>query len=96
MLRGMARPPTKASNTEIKAAPAVLEVFNTAELRLSIFSLLPAQDLLLAQQVCRSWYLHVALEQDLQQRMFFQPGPGQLVLAASDGKPRFRTTRLEL
>lgn len=95
MLRGMPRPSLKAANAEIKAASAVLKVFNTAELRLSIFSLLPAQGLLVAQRVCRSWYLHVALEHDLQQRLFFEAGPGELVSPANDGKPVVHITRAE-
>ncbi|KAK4889199.1 hypothetical protein LTR27_011957 [Elasticomyces elasticus] len=64
---------TARLNTQTTAV--MLEVLKLPELRLNIFSLLPAWDLLKAQQVCRSWYHTIALERMLQQRLFLAAGP---------------------
>ena len=64
---------------------AMLNTFNVAELRMAIFSLLPAMDLLRAEQVCRSWYHTITTEHELQQRLFLAPGPGKLVFPAKKG-----------
>lgn len=53
--------------------------FNIPELRMAVFSELPAIDLLRTQRVCRSWYLTSALETNLQQRLFLSHGPGELL-----------------
>jgi hypothetical protein len=63
-----------------------MKTFNTSELRLSIFGLLSAKDLLVVQCVCRCWYRTVALEKMLQQRLFLAPGPGKLVMSVHDDK----------
>ena len=63
-----------------------MRVFNTAEIRMAVLSLLPANDLLAAQGVCRLWYRHIALEDTLQQRLFFKAGPGELVITADYGR----------
>jgi hypothetical protein len=62
--------------------PVSQRVFNIPELRMAVFSKLPAIDLLRTQRVCRSWYLTSALELKLQQRLFLSPGPGELVKAS--------------
>lgn len=85
ILRHMPCPPTKPAKTTFHASSAVMKVFNTPELRLEVFSMLPTRELLIAQRVCRSWYLHVALKSDLRQRLFFEPGPGRLIFMADDG-----------
>lgn len=79
LLRAMPEPGTAVHT------PAVAKLLNTFELRLAIFSELPALDLLRTQWVCRAGYLTIALETKLQQRLFLTPGPGELVLPASTG-----------
>ncbi|KAK3111476.1 hypothetical protein LTR53_013242 [Teratosphaeriaceae sp. CCFEE 6253] len=63
----------------------IAKTFNLPELRMAMFSLLSARDLLRVIQVCRSWYRTVALERKLQQRLFLTAGPGELVMAARQG-----------
>lgn len=92
ILRHMPSPPTKLAKATINASSAGMNVFNTPELRLEVFAMLPARELLIAQRVCRSWYLHVALESDLQQRLFFEPGPGRLIFTADDGRSLLNST----
>jgi len=70
---------------DTQTTAVMLEVLKLPELRLHIFSLLPARDLLKAQQVCRSWYHTIALERTLQQRLFLAAGPSELVYPALDG-----------
>lgn len=67
---------------------ATLKVFNTAEIRMAVFSYLPAAVLLHSQRVCRSWYRTIALEKILQQRLFMEYGPGKLIQAAYKGWPK--------
>ena len=62
-----------------------ITVLNVPELRMAVFSLLSAPTLLKVQQICRSWYLTIALESTLQQRLFFGAGPGELILPAMKG-----------
>ena len=82
VLRALHDPGTKQ---KLPDASSVLQrAFNIPELRLAIFSQLPASDLLRTQQDCRSWYLTCALELKLQQRLFLSPGPGELI------KPSFK------
>ena len=85
VLRGMSGVLTTTVTTHANATKLIAKTFNTAELRMAIFSLLPAKDLMKTQQVCRSWYRTVALEEKLQQRLFLAPGPGDLVFAAYKG-----------
>lgn len=66
-------------------SPEAHEAFHIPELRLAIFSELPAIELLNTERVCRSWYLTSAKEKQLQGRMFFAAGPGELVLPARNG-----------
>lgn len=76
-----------------KASSVVHQTSNISELRLSVFSLLSARDLLRVQRACRSWYMTIATEKKLQQRMFFTAGPGELIMPARKGSPsiiRFR------
>jgi hypothetical protein len=62
------------------------EVFNIPELRLAIFSELSAIELVNMQRICRSWYLTLAKEEKLQQRIFLAAGPGELVRPARKGQ----------
>lgn len=64
----------------------VMKTFNVPELRLAVFSMLSARDLLRVQRVCRSWYHTIAKERKLQQRLFFAPGPSELVFPARKGQ----------
>jgi hypothetical protein len=73
-------PGTQTEQSEISSAGQ--RVFNIPELRMAVFSELPAIDLLRTQRVCRSWYLTSTLELKLQQRLFLSPGPGELVKAS--------------
>lgn len=66
-------------------SPIAQRAFNIPELRLAILSNLPAIELLKTQRVCRSWYLTSALDLQLQQRLFFAPGPGNLVVPSYKG-----------
>jgi hypothetical protein len=61
------------------------EALNIPEMRLAIFSELPAIELVKIQRVCRSWYPTSVNEKKLQQRMFLSAGPGELFLPASKG-----------
>lgn len=88
-LRTMPDPVTQQKRKDVSAVAQ--QTFNIPELRLAIFSLLPARDLLRVQRVCRSWYLTIASERKLQQRMFFTAGPGELIIPARKG--RSTTTR---
>ena len=81
LLRTMPDPGTKQKRT--KASSIAQRAFNIPELRLAILSNLPAIELLVTQRVCRSWYLTSALDLQLQQRLFFAPGPGKLVSLSS-------------
>ena len=65
---------------------AAERTFAITELLLVVLCLLSARDLLRAQRVCRSWYLTIALEHKLQQRLFFAHGPGELIMPASTGE----------
>lgn len=80
LLRTMPDPSSKSSTSNL--TPATHRAFNISELRLAIFSEVPAIDLLRTQRVCRSWYLTSALELKLQQRPLLSPGPGALVKAS--------------
>lgn len=62
-----------------KLSSVAQQAFNIPELRMAVFSELPAIDLLRTQRVCRSWYLTSALELKLQQRLFLSHGPGELL-----------------
>lgn len=64
---------------------AVSKVFNVPELRIAVFSKLPALSILRAQRVCRSWYSTITLETKLQQRLFLSVGPGELIMPAIRG-----------
>lgn len=85
LLRKTSDPGTKAHANTRGLTGGAIELLNISELRLAIFSKLPALALLRAQAVCRSWYLTIALETTLQQRLFLAAGPGELVLAARKG-----------
>ncbi len=89
ILRNMPSPRTMPKTGGKKKSTTAMKAFNTAEIRLMLFSMLPAKTLLTTQRVCRSWYLHVALEVKLQERLFLAPGPGTLVLSAVEGKILF-------
>ena len=82
-LRTMPDPSTQQKRKSVPAT--VQQTFNIPELCLSIFSLLPARDLLRVQRVCRFWYLTIASERKVQQRMFFTAGPGELIIPARKG-----------
>ncbi|KAK3052705.1 hypothetical protein LTR09_006187 [Extremus antarcticus] len=81
-LRNLNAPPSTASTIDNPASSIMLKALNTAEIRMAVFSLLPAKVLLVVQGVCRSWYHTIALETTLQQRLFFAAGPGELVTPA--------------
>ena len=74
---------TKPDPGTLKKRPRLSSVaqqaFNIPELRMAVFSELPAIDLLRTQRVCRSWYLTSALGLKLQQRLFLSHGPGELL-----------------
>lgn len=92
LLRSMPQASINRPSTDIVPS-AAQRTFDISELRLAIFSLLPARDLLRVQRVSRSWYLTITLEHKLQQRLFFAPGPGELIMPACTGKyPYTRTT----
>lgn len=86
LLRKTSDPGTKAYATTQSPTGSAAKLLNIHELRLAIFSNLPAPALLRAQAVCRSWYLTITLETTLQQGLFLAPGPGELVLAARKGQ----------
>jgi len=97
ILRSVSDPGTKQRLK--KASSVIQETFNIPELRLSVFSLLPARDLLRVQRACRSWYMTIATEKKLQQRMFFTAGPSELIMPARKGCPsitRFRARPTKL
>jgi hypothetical protein len=77
LLRTMPDPGAKPELPNV--SPVGQRVFNIPELRMAVFSELPAIDLICTQRVCRSWYLTSALETKLQQRLFLYPGPGELL-----------------
>lgn len=83
LLRTKANPGTKQDVPGV--SPVAHKAFNIPELRSSILSELPAIELLATQRVCRSWYLTSAIEQKLRQRLFFSPGPGELVVPSYKG-----------
>ena len=83
LLRTMSDPGTKQKEENVSPVPQ--RTLNIPELRLSILSLLPARDILRSQSACRSWYLTIISEKQLQQRIFFTPGPGELIMAAHNG-----------
>ena len=82
LLRTKPDPGTKQDLPDVSSVP---RAFNIAGLRLAIFSELPAIELLRTQRVCQSWYLTSALELKLQQRLFFSPGPGEIVRPSRTG-----------
>ena len=84
LLRTMSDPYTKQKEENV--SPVTQRTFNIPELRLSILSLLPARDLLRSQSACRSCYLTITSERQLQQRMFLTLGPGDLIMAAHNGE----------
>lgn len=83
LLRTMPNPGVKQKRPN--KSPVAHQALNIPELRLAIFSSLPAIELLATQRVCRSWYLTSALDPKLQQRLFFPPGPGKLVVPSLSG-----------
>lgn len=85
MVCQMHNAPSTAVWQDNAALIVVEKAFNTAEIRMAVLLLLPAKSLLAAQGVCRSWYRTIALEATLQQRLFFAPGPGELILHAYEG-----------
>lgn len=87
-LRSLLATPSQIITIALSASQTtklMTKTFNIDELRLAIFSLLPARDLLRAQRVCRSWFCTIANERALQQRLFFAAGPGELVFPAMMG-----------
>jgi hypothetical protein len=77
LLRTMPDPGTQERLPSVSSAAQ--RAFNISELRMTVFSELPAIDLLRTQRVCRSWYLTSAPELKLQQRPFLSHGPGELL-----------------
>lgn len=90
LLRTMPDPAIKQEQPN--KSPVAHQALNIPELRLAIFSELPAIELLATQRVCRSWYLTSTLDQKLQQRLFFSPGPGKLVVPSLSGMCKARFT----
>lgn len=82
-LRNMPDPGTKQNQKEVSVVAQ--QTFNIPELRLSIFPLLPARELLQTQRVCPSWYLTIASEKKLQQRVSFAAGLDELVMSPCKG-----------
>lgn len=83
ILRTMPDPGTKQKQE--RGSSVIQYSFNIPELRLSVLSLLSARDLLKVQRVCRSWYMTIASEMKLQQRVFLAVGPGELIMPARKG-----------
>ena len=77
LLRTMPDPGTLKRRPRLSSVAQ--QAFNIPELRMAVFSELPAIDLLRTQRVCRSWYLTSALGLKLQQRLFLSHGPGELL-----------------
>ena len=77
LLRTMPDPGTLKKRPRLSSVAQ--QAFNIPELRMAVFSELPAIDLLRTQRVCRSWYLTSALGLKLQQRLFLSHGPGELL-----------------
>ncbi|KAK5111587.1 hypothetical protein LTR85_011816 [Meristemomyces frigidus] len=82
----MPAPLGTTAQSDTPATKVMTKAFNIDELRLAVFSLLPARDLLRTQRVCRSWFFTITNERALQQRLFLAAGPGELVFPAMKGK----------
>ncbi|GAB7332228.1 hypothetical protein MBLNU13_g04082t1 [Cladosporium sp. NU13] len=78
--------PNLGTKQKLGRGPSVIQhTSNIPELRPSILSLLSARYLLEVQRVCRSWYMTIASERKLHQRIILAAGPGELIVSARKG-----------